>query len=286
MENFDEVKQKATRYTTWGQDDEPDDSGGFLVRDIVRFFIVALIAMAAIRLLLERGGFSSVNTYVFTILASKVILLGYLSWLIRARGDAWPETGATTIGRWWVWPLAVLAFGFCYLFMIQLNRENVKLMAWLYDWLGMTYRIEPQVVLVLIAEDILNAPTRMALVLFTVVIGPFTEELAFRGVGMDALWRRWGTVAAVVITSVLFAVFHFSVEMLLPMTALGLFFALVRIFSRSLWCPVFIHCLYNGLTLGIVAYQAGALDDTGWKDRLVELFGYLPEFARNIIIGG
>ncbi len=71
-----------------------EGSGGFLVRDLMRFLLVDIILIAAQKLLLGLGFFTRPDAYVLTILTCKIILMIYLVWLIRDRRDAWRETGA------------------------------------------------------------------------------------------------------------------------------------------------------------------------------------------------
>jgi membrane protease YdiL (CAAX protease family) len=91
------------------------------------------------------------------------------------------------------------------------------------------------------------APTFFNL-LVAVVLPPITEELVFRGT-LFRKWReRWGPVMALLLTTVIFAVFHADhVGVLLS----GLTYALVYTRTRSLWPPVVIHALGNGLLYGL-----------------------------------
>lgn len=261
METDFQVKEKAVRYTSHKPEAEVGgDSEGFQVRDLVRFFAVDIIIMFAIRLLVGIGFFQSPDTYVLSILGSKVALFFYLFWLIRDRRGAWPETGATTTGRWWAWPASIVIYAGCYPLLIYVNRFNRILMEYVYATPNMPYQ-ESQDVLVLIFSDIIDVPIRMILVFFTVFAGPFLEELAFRGMGLDACRRAWGVGWAVLWTSLLFGLYHFDLKLLLPLSILGAVFALVRLMSRTLWCAVLVHCIHNAITLIIMARALGVLED-------------------------
>lgn len=255
------------KYTLPQRNNDSDDSGGFLVRDLIRFFIVDIILIVAIKTLLGLGFFPSVDHYVLAILASKVILFLYLLWLIRDRRDAsWDETGATRIGPWWGWPvgLAIYAAGFALIPIV--DRFNKTLMEHLHAAVGWVYTPQPQDVMILIFEDILQNPVRVVLIFFIVVAGPFMEELAFRGVGIDAYRRSSGVFAALLLTSVLFGLFHFNLGLLLPLSFLGLVFGVIRVVSRNLWCPICIHALHNSVALLAMAHELGFLETfkNGW----------------------
>lgn len=237
--------------------DENDQNHGFLVRDLIRFFIVDIILIIATRLMLGLGVITRPDAHVAVILIGKLVLFFYLIWLVRDRRDAWPATGATSAGKWWGWPASLGLYAVAYPLVIYVDRFNRIAMEKVYAWLGHVYEPAPQDVMLLIFENILDLPVRLLLISFVVLIGPFMEELAFHGMGLDAYKRTVGLFWAVVITSVLFGAYHFSLDLLIPLTFLGLVFGLARVLSHSLWCAVMVHCLHNGLTLAIMANQLG-----------------------------
>ncbi|MCD8351650.1 MAG: CPBP family intramembrane metalloprotease [Planctomycetaceae bacterium] len=239
--------------------ENPADSG-FQTRDLIRFFLVDIILIVLLRLLLAIGFFAEVDHYVLAILGSKVVLFLYLAWLIRDRRNAWPETGIANAGRWWAWPVSIVAYAAFYPILLYCNSLNRILMVRLHDALGWVYTPQPQDVMVLIFEDILQTPVRVLLIFFTVIAGPFMEELAFRGVGLDAYRRTVGVFWALVWTGLLFGLYHFSLELLLPLGFLGVFFGAVRLVTGSLWCGVLVHCLHNAVTLLIMAHGLGVLE--------------------------
>lgn len=236
---------------------EEGSANGFIVRDLIRFFIVDITIIAAQKLLLALGFFARPDTYVLAVLGGKVILFVYLVWLIGARRGAWRQTGIATPGRWWAWPVALLVYAVAYPVMLQADQLSHRLMTGLYAAFGWIYTPAPQDVVLLIFENVLDAPARIALVVFAVLAGPFMEELAFRGMGMDGFGREMGTPAAALWTSVLFGLYHFSLPLFLPLSLMGALFAAVRIFSRTLWCPFFLHCFHNSLALAITAHGLG-----------------------------
>lgn len=85
-----------------------------------------------------------------------------------------------------------------------------------------------------------------------VFLGPFFEELFFRGflfVGLRA--SRLGVIATVILTSILWAVLHlqynlFGIGQILVM---GLVLGTVRHKTNSLWSPLIIHFLWNGAAM-------------------------------------
>jgi membrane protease YdiL (CAAX protease family) len=77
------------------------------------------------------------------------------------------------------------------------------------------------------------------------VIGPIAEELFFRGV-VFGYFRRWGVMAAVVVSTVLFALAHSAVGGVgAPQIIGGIVFAVAYELEGSLMVPVTIHVLGN-----------------------------------------
>ena len=87
-------------------------------------------------------------------------------------------------------------------------------------------------------------------VVFGIAIAPFTEEFYFRGLLYPVLRRHTGTTAAVLITSVFFALIHASqlANSLGPVFLLlmvGLLLTIIRARTDSLAASVILHVAYN-----------------------------------------
>lgn len=90
----------------------------------------------------------------------------------------------------------------------------------------------------------------LAVAIVTVVlIGPFAEELAFRGVILRAAGARWGMWPAVIGTSALFSVYHFTAWTIVPLFVLGIALGWVAWKRRSLWAAISLHVLYNAIAV-------------------------------------
>lgn len=239
---------------------DPAERPGFRVRDVIRFFMVDIILIFGVKLLLALGLFPGPDSYVIALLASKIVLFAYLVWLIRDRRGAWSETGAATGGRWWGWLCGLTIYAACLPLANGIDMVNGEILSRTYAWLGRVYIPQLQDVVVLIFDNILASPAKITLVFFTILAGPFMEELAFRGMGLDAYRRTSGIFWAVVWTSLLFGMYHFSMQYLLPLSFLGGIFAFVRLVSGSLWCSVLVHCLHNTLALALTARSLGMID--------------------------
>jgi membrane protease YdiL (CAAX protease family) len=236
-----------------------ESQGGFRVRDIIRFIAADIVISLAVGLFRMAGFFSSADAFITAVLGGKLVLFAYLAWLIGEHRESWRETGALTLGRPLGWLLALVTYGLAYPLLEAADSLNQAWLAMAYEWLGLAYRPAGQEVMQYIFSDALGRPLRLILLFFVILAGPCLEEMAFRGMGLDAFRRAGGALGALVWTSLLFGMFHFSPSIFLPLSLLGLVFGLARMLSGSLWCGLTLHSLHNALTLFLAARALGWL---------------------------
>lgn len=103
----------------------------------------------------------------------------------------------------------------------------------LFEWLDVFYT--------------LSQPERIAVAFGTVVVGPFLEEMLFRG----ALYRpmRVDKSPALVIgvTAFIFAAVHLDLQKMLPLSLMGAALGYMRWASGSLWPPFLMHLAFNAV---------------------------------------
>ncbi len=89
-------------------------------------------------------------------------------------------------------------------------------------------------------------------VLFIAVIGPFVEELLFRGLLYNSLKKSIGCIQAMIATSLLFSLLHMNLIGFLPILGLSLLFVYLYEKTGSLMVSVFVHMLHNGFLILII----------------------------------
>lgn len=77
-----------------------------------------------------------------------------------------------------------------------------------------------------------------------IVLAPLTEEPVFRGFILQA-WLRRGAWAGIVLSGLLFGLFHLQIAPLLPLTLLGMVLGLLAYRSRSVFSSIIAHASYN-----------------------------------------
>ncbi len=85
------------------------------------------------------------------------------------------------------------------------------------------------------------------LLVLGLVLGPLLEESLFRGCLLPVLAQTIGMIPAVVITAVLFALFHGPTNLVhwVSFTATGMAYGWMRVISRSTTAPAVMHAAYN-----------------------------------------
>jgi membrane protease YdiL (CAAX protease family) len=99
-----------------------------------------------------------------------------------------------------------------------------------------------------------DAPTWQIAVLgaLVVFVGPFFEEIIFRGWLFGGLRKEWGDTPALVLSSALFALIHGDAPGLIPLFCLGMIFGWVYRRSGSLWASILVHGFWNATTFALL----------------------------------
>lgn len=82
-----------------------------------------------------------------------------------------------------------------------------------------------------------------------VIAAPVTEELIFRGCLYGILRKFRGRLVAIPVTSILFALIHGHLPSLPGLLVLAVGLTLVYERCGSLWAPISMHAVFNGLTI-------------------------------------
>ncbi len=107
-----------------------------------------------------------------------------------------------------------------------------------------------------IIDDAANTSAIWIIAIAAVVVAPIVEELFFRGLCLRAIEKRFGTTAAVVGSSILFTLPHFTNPSLAGTAVLfaaigtvGLALALLVVATGRLGPAIVAHALFNGISV-------------------------------------
>jgi len=93
----------------------------------------------------------------------------------------------------------------------------------------------------------------VSIVISIALVPAFCEEFLFRGFVQSSFEKRLNIFWTIVITSIIFAIFHFNPFALLPLFALGAYFSYVVYLTDSIFISVILHFLNNFFTITIFA---------------------------------
>lgn len=123
-----------------------------------------------------------------------------------------------------------------------------------------------------------------SMIVYSCLLGPFMEELLFRGILLKRA-RIFGDRTAVVFTAILFGMMHGNLAQFLYATVIGLIFGYVAVRTNSIWYTVWMHIIVNTYN-NIVAW--GEVLILGIDQTFLPLLYSMAFFASIVlmIIGG
>lgn len=107
---------------------------------------------------------------------------------------------------------------------------------------------EPQPLLQFLAQNS-SLQDRLLLIVTALVLAPVAEELIFRGYVFGVLRRYTGRWWAMVVSALVFSAIHAHIPSLAGLFVLAVALTLVYEGTGSLWAPILMHSLFNGITV-------------------------------------
>ena len=117
----------------------------------------------------------------------------------------------------------------------------------------------------------------VAVVLYSIIIGPICEELTFRGVSYTYARRSAGFWAANITTSLLFGLFHMNPLQGTMAVMVGLVFGAVYEKSRNIFVTMGLHMMFNAA--GVLAAPLISMGDTPFSFFMILLVSLLASYV-------
>lgn len=96
-------------------------------------------------------------------------------------------------------------------------------------------------------EELLRGDYILWITLFHVGVVPAVcEEILYRGYVMRSFEKSWGVGAAIIVSGLLFGLYHVQLTNLLPLAVIGILLAYITWISRSLYPAMLAHLINNG----------------------------------------
>lgn len=97
-----------------------------------------------------------------------------------------------------------------------------------------------------------NVPVLIYSSIFASIAGPVMEEIFFRGFMYNALKKKTGVLAGIMITSLIFSLLHGHLAGFVPIMALGILLAYLYEKTGTLTAPITVHIVHNMASLFLV----------------------------------
>ena len=93
---------------------------------------------------------------------------------------------------------------------------------------------------------------RASIALAAVVVAPICEEIVYRGFLYNMLKRYCARTIAILLSALFFSIIHGAFAQVLPLMIFGCVQCVLYDKARSLWLPMTLHAIYNGITLCMI----------------------------------
>jgi len=171
-------------------------------------------------------------------------LAGFLVLIVIGRGISAVEFfGLDRLKPWQTIIWSVIACTICFLALDPV--ANV----WVSEFVTPVFGAPKMQDLVIFYRDIATPMERLVIIVSACLVAPLAEEVMFRGYFYPVLKRYTEPIFAAIIVSVIFAIVHYNVTALAPLAVLSVLLIVSYELSASLWVPIAIHSLFNGINL-------------------------------------
>ncbi|MCB0706315.1 MAG: CPBP family intramembrane metalloprotease [Saprospiraceae bacterium] len=135
---------------------------------------------------------------------------------------------------------------------------------------------------------VMETPFEFLFTLFVMALVPAVgEEFIFRGLIQRFLEKgSQNSHIAILISATIFSAFHFQFEGFLPRLMLGLMLGYLFFWTRSLWVPIFVHFIYNGLQVAAAYFAPEAIGEAAENpDLSVETYQLILALGLTFLLG-
>ena len=130
------------------------------------------------------------------------------------------------------------------MWLAHLNEQLIPLPEWL--------RAMEEDQFALLAEILSNNGNLFLSLVVIAVVPAVCEEVFFRGYVQRNLERIFTATGAIILTGLIFGIFHLRLSQVLPLALLGIYMAYLAWRTGSLWVPVAVHFVNNAVMIIMV----------------------------------
>jgi membrane protease YdiL (CAAX protease family) len=229
----------------------PPEAHGWSIRTIFKIIVLFMAAALALSLVL-----AFVKTLIFPEVSPNLLILVHTTiadilcislvvYFVHHLGGRWQDLGFKGGSVWREVGVGLTAYvGILPLFLLVLVALVVG--AHLFS-----YEPPPHALVEVFLEEEARAPGLIVYSIFLAcVVGPFLEEVFFRGFCYPAFKKRWGRGRALVLSAAFFGIIHQNIFAFVPIFVLGLILAYLYERSGSLVPSIALHVVHNSVFIG------------------------------------
>jgi hypothetical protein len=207
---------------------------GTAIKHVLAYFaILNFIAPVCVATVVSLYGLLAHGAFVFNFISPETIVPTQLTGMLLMVVYLYAN-GVLGIGSSRVKPLVMLSSVGAWLGAYWLVSLLMAYSKWIPDIMEQTF------------DNILSTP----LGIFSIaVVGPVVEELLFRRAVTDALLKQYSEQRAIVVSALIFGLFHINPAQIVPAFLMGILFAWIYCRTRSLIPTIVVHILSNSLSV-------------------------------------
>lgn len=224
----------------------------FVLAQVLTGILVGFLQFVGLPLTTMNQAVLSTSLSVVVYVLSLAITVG-LPWLIGRHKTTLDDLGLQRLPSWLelgITPFAFLVYLFLSAVLTTLATQFLPFIDFQqvqetgFDQMGQNYEY--------------------ALAFLTLVIlAPVAEEVLFRGYLFGKLRRHAPTWVAILITSLLFAAVHGAWNVGIDVFVLSIVLCLLRVWLKSIWAPILLHMLKNGIAFYLLFINPVILNTLG-----------------------
>jgi len=230
---------------------------------VVVLWIVISLGISLLFALLTRAGLMPLNFNAFAVLHTTVmdfLCVALILYVIKGHKGTWRDLGFSLTLRQTFKEIGAGLFGYIAVLPIFFLVLLVLI------FLANLFNYEPAphpLVGIFLEEEKSNPVLVMYSVILASVIGPFIEEIFFRGFCYPILKHKWGIKWAMLLSSLFFALIHQNQFAFLPIFILGLSLAWLYEKRSNLVAPIALHLIHNSFFLAYFFAAKKVILDAG-----------------------
>ncbi|MFI3315834.1 MAG: type II CAAX endopeptidase family protein [Rikenellaceae bacterium] len=119
-----------------------------------------------------------------------------------------------------------------------------------------------------------------------VIIGaPLFEETLFRGVFLNDIRQKYGTLAAIIISAIILGTIHLSLTRFISAASYGVVFGYIYVLTKSLWSVVILHAINNAIAITLVKlFPSGTLSEIKSQSLISDSAQYITFYLSCAIV--